>query len=150
MAPKVTDADYRRLLEFRTGLRRFLRWSSERAADVGLTPPQHQLLLAVRGHPGPAGPSMGEIAGYLVQRPHTVTELSDRCEALGLVRRIRDERDHRVVRLELTALGLRKLERLAELTLEELERLGPRIRPLWDGLERAEGPRRRRRRPGAA
>ncbi|MGH9036659.1 MAG: MarR family winged helix-turn-helix transcriptional regulator, partial [Acidimicrobiia bacterium] len=56
------EPDYRRLLEFRTGLRRFLSWSEQQAAAVGLTPMQHQLLLAVRGHPHPSGPTVREVA----------------------------------------------------------------------------------------
>jgi hypothetical protein len=51
--PALDQAQYERLLRFRTGLRRFLRWSAEQAATAGLTPAQHQLLLAVRGHPDP-------------------------------------------------------------------------------------------------
>ena len=47
---RLTDADYEDLLTLRTGLRRFLRWSEQQAEEAGLTPAQHQLLLAVRGH----------------------------------------------------------------------------------------------------
>src|SRR3546814_4105048 len=46
------DAQYERLLGFRDGLRRFLRWSDDQAKAAGITPAQHQLLLAVRGHRG--------------------------------------------------------------------------------------------------
>jgi hypothetical protein len=51
MTPQPTDADYRHLLEFRTGLRRFLRWSEDQANAQDLTAAQHQLLLAIKGHP---------------------------------------------------------------------------------------------------
>ena len=37
------DADYRRLLDLRTGLRQFLHWSEQQAPAVGITPAQHQL-----------------------------------------------------------------------------------------------------------
>jgi hypothetical protein len=50
---------YERLLDFRTGLRRSLRWSADQAAMAGVTPTQHQLLLAIRGHPDPAGRPSG-------------------------------------------------------------------------------------------
>ena len=49
---RSSDADYQQLLEFRDGLRRFLHWSETQATAAGLTPAQHQLLLAVRGHGG--------------------------------------------------------------------------------------------------
>ena len=44
MSPKsdLTDAEYRRLLDFRTGIRRFIHWSDEQAGAIGLTPAQHQ------------------------------------------------------------------------------------------------------------
>ena len=44
-----SDADYQRLLDFRTRLRRFDQWSRAAAEEHGLTHAQHQLLLAVRG-----------------------------------------------------------------------------------------------------
>src|SRR5688572_28154057 len=114
------EPDYQRLLEFRTGLRRFLRWSEEQATAVGLTPAQHQLLLAIRGHPRPSGPTVGEVADYLLLRHHSTVGLIDRAEAAGLVRRDRDADDHRVVRLRLTAVGRRRIELLTETHLAEI------------------------------
>jgi DNA-binding MarR family transcriptional regulator len=122
---RVRDEDYRRLLGFRTELRRFLRWSEEEAKAAGLTPAQHQLLLAVRGHPGPAGPTVGELAEYLVLRHHSVVELIDRAAKGGLVERVGDEADHRVVHLRLTPRGEQAIEQLSRLHLEELQRLTP-------------------------
>jgi DNA-binding MarR family transcriptional regulator len=116
---------YTKLLEFRTALRRFLRWSEAEAKAAGLTPAQHLLLLAVRGHPGEEGPTIGELSEYLVLRHHSVVELIDRAAKAGLVRRERDPDDHRVVRLALTADGRRRIEQLSQLHLEELRRLGP-------------------------
>jgi DNA-binding MarR family transcriptional regulator len=116
------------LLAFRVGLRRFLRWSEQQAAAVGLTPAQHQLLLAIRGHPDPRGPSVGELAGYLCTRHHSVVQLIDRTEQLGLVTRNReDDQDRRVVRLTLTTHGEQKLALLSAAHLEELHRLAPLV-----------------------
>jgi hypothetical protein len=39
----LTEREFRDLLAFRDTLRRFMRWSSEQAREVGLTPAQHQL-----------------------------------------------------------------------------------------------------------
>jgi len=122
---RVRDEDYRRLLGFRTGLRRFLRWSEKEAEAAGLTPAQHQLLLAVRGHPDPAGPTIGEVAEYLVLRHHSVVELIDRAAKARLVERVGDEQDHRVVHLRLTWQGEQAIEQLSRLHLEELRRLAP-------------------------
>lgn len=132
------DIDYRRLLQLRTDLRRFLRWSEEQAAGAGLTPAQHQLLLTIRGHAGERGPTIGEAADSLLLRHHSAVGLVDRAEKAGLVERRRDEEDHRIVRLRLTPHGEELLERLSAVHLEELERLAPRIRGLWLEPERQE------------
>ena len=122
-ARELTDRDYEHLLEFRTGLRRFLRWSEEQARTAGLTAAQHQLLLAVRGNPGPDAATVGDVAESLLLRHHSATELVDRTVAAGWLRRVRDTDDHRVVRLELTVGGRRTLARLSALHLEELTAL---------------------------
>lgn len=128
----LTDDDYRRLLAFRTGLRRYLRWAEERAAEFGLTPTQHQLLLAVRGRTQPGKPTVSDLAAELLLRHHSVVELIDRAEAAGLVHRHQDPDDHRVVRVSLTDLGRRRLRQLAGQHLEELARLAPTMRPIWE------------------
>ncbi|MGH8996210.1 MAG: MarR family winged helix-turn-helix transcriptional regulator [Acidimicrobiales bacterium] len=123
------------MLSLRTGLRRFLRWSEEQARLVGLTPAQHQLLLALRGHPGELGPTIGDVADALLLRHHSAVELVQRAEAADLVSRVHDPDDGRVVRLSLSRRGRAALERLSSLHLEELERLADRLRPLWEGLD---------------
>jgi DNA-binding MarR family transcriptional regulator len=128
----LREGDYEKLLGFRTALRRFLHWSEKEARSAGLTPAQHQLLLAVRGHPAEAAPTIGELSDYLVLRHHSVVELVDRAEEAGLVRRRRDRSDHRLVRLRLTPKGSRRIERLSKLHLEELRRLAPALRGLED------------------
>jgi DNA-binding MarR family transcriptional regulator len=134
----LDDADYARLLEFRTGLRRFLRWSEQQAAAAGLTPAQHQLMLAIRGHRGADGageqPTIGDVADSLLLRHHSAVELVDRAVAAGLVERRPDRTDQRQVRLVLTAAGANRLEHLSALHVEELTRLGAALRPLTDGL----------------
>ena len=120
---RLTDADYQRLLEFRAELRRFLRWSEEQARAEGLTAAQHQLLLAVRGHPSSAGPTVGDVADALLLRHHSATGLVDRAVSAGYLRRVGDVDDHRVVRLRITRGGANKLARLSRRHLEELERL---------------------------
>src|SRR5262249_41062474 len=130
--PLVTPArrpsarDYEELLGFRTALRRFLRWSEDQARAVGLTPAQHQLLLAIKGHPGEAAPTVGELADYLVSKHHSVVELTARAVDAGLVERRRDDGDQRIVHLLPTALGEERIEELSRLHLEELRKL-----PRW-------------------
>ena len=135
MNRELEDADYQRLLQFRTGLRRFLHWSEEQAEKVGLTAAQHQLLLAIRGHDGHLGPTIGEAAGYLLLQHHSAVGLVDRAVKAGLVERHEDSEDRRVVRLRLTPQGAHVLKQLSELHLEEIKRLAPRIRDLSQGLK---------------
>jgi len=131
----LADSDYRRLLAFRTGIRRFLNWSEMQAATVGVTPAQHQLLLAVRGHDGPEGPTIRDVADALILRHNSAVGLVDRAVDAGLVTRHVDEHDARVVRLRLTALGARRIRQLSDAHLEELRRLVPRVTELWADLE---------------
>ena len=120
---RIRDRDYQRLLAIRTRLRQFEHWSAQQAGEQGLTGAQHQLLLAIRGHVGPDGPTIRDVADYLMIRHNTAVELVDRVQGLGLITRRRDADDHRVVRLRLSSAGLRTLESLSALHIEELARL---------------------------
>jgi DNA-binding MarR family transcriptional regulator len=129
----VTDEQYQHLLRVRSGLRRFLHWSEQQAKEAGLTAAQHQLLLAVRGHPDPRGPTIGETAAYLALKAHSAVELVDRAEAAGLISRYADEDDRRVVRLALTPKGATRLSRLTAANIEELAILAPELQSLVSG-----------------
>jgi DNA-binding MarR family transcriptional regulator len=141
MSRPLDEGDYQRLLQLRTDLRRFLRWSEDQAAQEGLTPAQHQLLLAVRGHADERGPTIGDAAEHLLLRHHSVVGLVDRAVKADLVERAQDDKDHRIVRLRLTPRGLELLERLSALHLEELKRLAPQIREIWPDREPPSGDR---------
>src|SRR4051794_8556973 len=117
----LSDHDFAELLRFRDALRRFMQWSESEARVAGLTPAQHQLLLAVRGHPG--DPTIGDVAEHLLLRHHSAVELVDRAERAGLLRRRSDPDDRRVVHLELTPEGGAHLDALSTAHLAELRRL---------------------------
>jgi len=121
--PQLTRQDFERLLEFRVTLRRFHRWSEDQAQAEGLTHVQHQLLVAIKGHRGGRPPAVGDLAGYLLLRPHSTVELVDRAVAAGLVERTPDEDDGRVVRVRLTAAGDCVLNKLTRAHLERLHEL---------------------------
>jgi DNA-binding MarR family transcriptional regulator len=120
---RLTQRDFERLLEFRVTLRRFQRWSEDQAKAAGLTHVQHQLLVAIKGHPGDKPPTVGDLAGYLLLRPHSAVELVDRAEAAGLVERRPDRHDGRVVRVGLTAGAEEILQRLTRAHLNRLNEL---------------------------
>jgi DNA-binding MarR family transcriptional regulator len=136
--PDATEPDFAALLRFRTALRRFNRWSEAQAATIGLTHIQHQLLLAVKGHADARGPTIGEVAEYLLVRQHSVVELASRVEALGFVERRADSHDGRVVRLTLTQTGEDGIRALTELHLRELHALAPLLQALTDADGRAD------------
>lgn len=121
--PPLTDRNYQALARFRHALRLFERFSEEKARAAGLTPAQHQLLLAIRGHdPGGQPPSLTEIADVLQLRLHSAGELVGRAEANGLVTRQADPIDHRRALLFLTHHGDRRLAALSVVHREELRR----------------------------
>jgi DNA-binding MarR family transcriptional regulator len=113
--------------------RRFLRWSEEQANSVGLTPAQHQLLVAVKGHPDPEPPAIGELADYLLPQSHSAVSLVDRAEAGGFVRQRPDGNDARVVRVELTEKGDRLVTELTEAHLAEPHKLAAALADLLPG-----------------
>ena len=135
----LSQSDFEHLLELRSGLRRFLHWSEHQARAAGLTPAKHQLLLAIKGHRDPAGPTISELAHYLVLRHHSAVELTDRTVSDGLVRRNPDPANKSVVRVTLTPVGVAKLDTLAETHLRELAHLAPTMQTLWRAVEAADG-----------
>jgi DNA-binding MarR family transcriptional regulator len=119
----LTDDQFARILEFRVALRRFGRFSEEQAAKLDMTAAQYQLLLAVRGHDDPRGPTIADVARALLVRHHSAVGLVDRTQDLGLIERRRDTDDHRLVRLALTPLGHERVNALAQAHLKELRQL---------------------------
>ncbi|HEY2331295.1 MAG TPA: MarR family winged helix-turn-helix transcriptional regulator [Acidimicrobiales bacterium] len=117
----MSDTDYRILARFRFALRVFLRFSEEAARAAGMTPAQHQLLLAVRGFPdGP--PTISDLAHWLQLRHHSTVELIDRAVEADLLVRHGDQVDRRRQRLVLTDRGEQVLASLSAAHKEELRR----------------------------
>lgn len=129
----MSPGDFQNLLAFRTSLRRFLHWSQTQARAVGLTPAQHQLLVAIKGHRGGLDPTVGDLAGYLLLRHHSAVELVDRAASAGLVERRGDAEDGRLTRVGLTADGEARLGKLAPAHLDELRNLAPVLDQLVTG-----------------
>lgn len=122
-ADQIEDDVCRTLATFRFELRQFLAFSDRAARRSGLTPKQHQALLAIRA--GGSDMRIGDLARRLLLRPHSTTELVDRLEKLGLVARIPDRADARRVIVRLTLLGDAQLAALSGAHHAELRRLKP-------------------------
>lgn len=117
------DELVRDLAQFRYALRKFLRFSENAARQYGVTPQQHQLMLGVAGYTGRGSATVSELAEFLQEKPHSVVGLIERAAQHGLVRRIQDKSDRRVVNVSLTASGKRILSRLTRLHEEEARRI---------------------------
>jgi DNA-binding MarR family transcriptional regulator len=79
---------------------------------AGLSPAQAQALGSVNRL---GRPTLGELAVAEQVQPPTMTRLVAGMEERGLLRRLGDEADRRVFRVELTAEGRRVLERIRSL-----------------------------------
>ena len=135
-AARPDQADYEALAEFRYRLRRFLEFSQDRARAVGLTPRQHQALLAIRSFGGGRPATVGDLAERLRIRRHSAAELVDRLAEAGLVVRRHDPGDQRRVLLNLTARAEERLAGLSAAHLEELERMAPMLEQMLSLIER--------------
>lgn len=131
-------ADYRALHAFRLALRRFMVFSESAARDVGLTPQQHQALLAITAHPGPEAMSIGELADCLLIKNHSAVGLVSRLGERGLVARRASQQDRRRVLLTVTPLAEALLETISRQNLHQLNAVAPAFAELMTTIERLE------------
>ena len=131
---ELTDADYAALADFRYALRQFLVFSERSAGSHGLTPQQHQALLAIRGAESPTV-SVGYVAERLTLKPHSATGLIDRLQGLGLVTRRSSPNDGRQALVELTAKARALLRQLSKTHGGEIARLRPKLMELLSRID---------------
>ena len=139
--------------EFRYQIRCWLRLSEEAARAEGISPQQHQLLLAVRGFPGDAAPLITDLAERLQLRHHSVVGLIDRMELDGLVRR-EGTGVGRGTSVVITADGERALEAISSELRPQLrsaaQSMIEALSPLVSGASRPRAAAARRAAPGGA
>lgn len=80
-------------------------------------------MLGVAGFTGRGSATVSELAEFLQERPHSVLGLIERAIQSGLVRRVQDKADRRVVNVMLTARGKNILARLSQLHQQEALRV---------------------------
>jgi len=123
MASKA-PTEFEQAAAFRASLRRFHRISEDAARKAGLTPRRHLLLLMIKGAPGGAERStVSELCARLQLAQSTVTELVQRAEEAGLVRRAQAREDGRIAYLTLTSEGERRLQLVHDQLRPEREAL---------------------------
>jgi len=131
----IRPADYQRLAAFRHTLRRFLAFSEAAARSAGITPQQHQALLAIKGAPSPADVTVGYLAQQLLLQPHSAAELADRMVNCGLLTRAEAADDRRRVVLSLTSTAENALHALSAAHIRELRHSVPVIDSLSELFE---------------
>jgi DNA-binding MarR family transcriptional regulator len=119
----------------------FLGEVEELLRPVGLSPSQYNVLRILRGA-GDEGIACSKIAERMISRDPDMTRLLDRLEKRGLVTRARHSSDRRVIRTQITEVGLALLKRLDrpinELHVRQLRHLGiAKLRTLSEHLETA-------------
>ena len=138
--PPLSQEDYELLAYFRHHIRKFLVFSETAARAAGLTPQQHQALLAIHGTRDAIEPTIGALSQKLLIRHHSAVGLVDRLAAAGYIRRVGSPRDQREVRLRLTPKARRLLDHLSRRHRSELNRIAPVLRAILHKLESRERP----------
>ena len=131
---ELAPHDYEVLAEFRYLLMRFAAFSEQAARAAGLAPRQHQALLAIKGFPGGAEVTIGDLAQRLGIRHHSSVGLVDRLVSAGYLVRGGDPRDRRRTLLSLTATGEKALAQLSAAHRSELRRVAPLLKSLLGRL----------------
>lgn len=130
----LSKAQYESLAGLRHALRSFLRFSQDAARTAGISPQQHQALLAIKGFPGRDYVTIGELAVRLHVRHHSAVGLVDRLVRRQLVRRTPSKDDRRRVHVRLSASGEALVARLSAAHLQELRQIRPQLRRLLDAM----------------
>lgn len=134
----LSNAQYETLAAFRYALRQFTHFSDEAALAAGVTPQQHQALLAIKGFPGRDSITIGELAERLQLRHHSAVGLVDRLVTENLMLREPSVEDRRQVLVRLTDRGEKILEKLSSVHREQLRQIGPEISQLLERLRRVD------------
>ena len=133
---KLGTGEYGRLAAFRFALRKFLRFSEDAAAAVGLSGQHYQAMLVLRACPEGQRVTIAGLAQQLLIKHNSAVELVDRLAELDLVAREPSASDRRKVELRLTGRGRDMLAKLAAVHRAELQRIGPELERFFADLSR--------------
>lgn len=130
----LDDNDYRIMAAVRAELRGFAHFTEQVVKAAGITPQQHQVLVALRAA-DQGELTIGQLAETLLLQPHSVSGLADRLEALELVERVRNRDDRRSVSLRLTPKARDIMASLSTTHRDELRRIRPLLISLLSQLD---------------
>jgi DNA-binding MarR family transcriptional regulator len=131
--PSPTAREAASVAEFRVALRRFLHQTEVVARECGITPRWYLVLLLIKGAPDHSERStVTEIAERLRLAQSSATELVDRVEQAGLLRREPSDADGRVAYLRLTAEGEERFAQAFQTLASERRALREAIAGLED------------------
>jgi DNA-binding MarR family transcriptional regulator len=131
--PSPSAREAASVADFRVALRRFLHRTEVVARECGITPRWYLLLLLIKGAPDHSERStVTELAERLRLAQSSVTELVDRAEQAGLVRREPSDADGRVAYLLLTAEGEKRFAQAFQSLASERRALREAIAELED------------------
>ena len=135
---ELQKSQYETLAAFRYALRKFIHFSEAAAQSAGLTPQQHQALLAIKGFPGRDRIMVGELAERLQLRHHSAVGLVDRLVREKLVARTPSVADRRQVFIQVTGRGEKLLEQLSKMHRQQLQAMGPELSRMLEQIKAIE------------
>ena len=122
MSDEISHQDLQTLAAIRREMRAFMHFSEGEAQAQGLTPQQHQAMLAIAGSER-GELTVGELADALILKPHSTSGLVSRLEVLGMVERSGTDDDARRRIICLTGAGTDRIKALSEAHRVEFRRL---------------------------
>ncbi|MGG6892341.1 MarR family winged helix-turn-helix transcriptional regulator [Rhizobium sp. BR 315] len=123
----LSPGDYEALANLRFALRKFTEFSNAEVSNLGLTPQQHQALLAIKGLPPEKEMTVGMLADRLLIAPHSATELVDRLADAGYIERVSSKVDGRRQIVRLMDKTERILAKLSGAHLHEIREMAPEL-----------------------
>lgn len=121
----LSDADYAALANLRYRIRKFRQFSTKAAEKLGLSPQQHQALLAIKGLGSGEQMSVSTLAARLFVPAASAAELTRSLEGRGYVTIEVKQRRRTIVRLTDKAEEI--LRRLTPAHLYEIREMAPEL-----------------------
>jgi len=124
---KLSAGDYEALANLIYALRRFTVFSTSEVQRLGITPQQHQALLAIKGLPDGKTMTIGMLADLLLIARDSATVLVQTLEEMQFIVRSGVKAGSQNERVTLTAKAEHILEQLSGAHLHEIREMAPEL-----------------------